>query len=388
MKITLTSHAANHLLRLAEGLQSQNALNRFYTIYPRFKLSGYHIEKKYLHTFRTLAAITFLGIKTGKRVSEKLHSQLFDYYVAMQMRFDRSQPDLVQGNSGFCLETLRIAKKKGIKTIVDRACPHIDFQLALLNEEIERLTGKQKNLINTHQLKEKMIAEYHLADGIIVPSTYSYNSFIAKGFDPSQLHLVPLMKEKNVTRCLESKTKKEFTVLAVGFNFYRKGFYYLLKAWHALNLPQAKLVIRATIPKEFQHLLNHDKIIAIQDHLSTPDLIRYYQACDVFCLPSIDEGFGMAAVEGMAAAKPIIITENVGMKDLITHKKEGFILPIRNIEAIQESITTLYENRELAKEMGEAAYRCEQEYSHARYIQTIMNAYKKIIQSGENNDIR
>ncbi|MCX7121782.1 MAG: glycosyltransferase family 4 protein [Gammaproteobacteria bacterium] len=381
MKVTLTSHAANHLLRLAQGLQEQGVLNRFYTIYPQFKLVPYGIDKKYVSAFRSLAAVTFLARKMGiMMLPEKLNSDLFDGYAATMLRFDRSNPSIVQGNSGFCLKTLRVAKSRGIKTIVDRACPHIDFQLALLDEEVERLTGKSKQISVNHKLREKMLAEYDEADGIIVPSTYSCNSFIKKGFDKRKLNLVPLMKEKNVTRATENNHKKPFTVLAVGFSFYRKGFYYLLKAWRELNLPDAQLILRTTVPKEFQYMLDHKTIKFINHHLSTPDLIRAYQQCDVFCLPSIDEGFGMAAMEGMAAGKPIIVTQNVGMTDLITDKNEGFILPIRDVNAIKESISMLYENRDLGREMGEAAYLCEQKYSQARYIETILSAYNSLLE--------
>ncbi|EKD78082.1 MAG: glycosyl transferase group 1 [uncultured bacterium] len=376
MKIILTSHAANHLLRLAQGLQSKNALSRFYTIYPQFKLTPYQIDPKYVKSFQFLAASIFLLRKMKTALPEKLYSTLFDRYVALMLRFDKTESNIVQGNSGFCLETLRAAKQKGMKTIVDRACPHIDFQLNLLDQEVENLTGQKNAISKKHTLRQKMLLEYDLADSIIVPSTYSYNSFIAKGFSEKKLNLVPLMKEKNVTRAFLQKENKIFTVLAVGFSFYRKGFYYLLKAFHALNIKNIRLIIRTTVPKEFEYLLKHENILAINHHLSTPDLIRYYQECDVFCLPSIDEGFGMAAMEGMAAGKPIIVTHNVGMTDLITHQKEGFILPIRDVQAIRESILMLYENKALCEKMGEAAYHCEQQYSQAQYIQTIMNVYR------------
>ena len=376
------------MLRLAEGLQARSALNRFYTIYPRFKLKNYDIHPKYVHAFRSLAAATFLCIKAGKDMPDQLHSALFDHYVAWMLRFDRTQPNIVQGNSGYCLETLRVAKKRGIKTVVDRACPHIDFQLALLDEEIERLTGEKNRASTRHKLKDKMLAEYDLADAIIVPSTYSYQSFKDRGFDDKKLNIVPLMKEKNVTRINVTRDKKQdFMLLAVGFSFYRKGFYYLLKAWRELNLPNAKLILRTTVPKSFSSLLDFPSIVAVNHHLSNADLIRQYQLCDAFCLPSIDEGFGMAAVEAMAAAKPVIVTENVGMHDLITDKKEGFILPIRNVDAIKESILTLYEDRALAEEMGEAAYQCERRYSQEQYLKTITTVYKKILNEESIYDI-
>lgn len=384
MKVTLTSHSANHLLRLAEGLQKHDVLNRFYTIYPQFKLVGYDIDKKYVRSFRSLGALAYVLRKFGVITPEKIHSGLFDHFTALMLCFDRSVPTLVQGNNGYFLRTLRLAKRRGAKTILDRACPHINFQLSLLDEEVELLTGKKNQISSNHRLKDQMIAEYAEADAIIVPSTYSYNSFIQQGIPQEKLNIVPLMKEKNVTRGSENNEKNSFTVLAVGFSFYRKGFYYLLKAWHELNLPNAQLIIRTTIPKEFQYLLAHPSIKAINHHLSTPDLIKLYQQCDVFCLPSVDEGFGMAAVEGMAAGKPIIVTNNVGMNDIITDKKEGFVLPIRNIDAIKESITTLYEDRDLARQMGECAYQTEQQYSQTRYIETILLVYRDIAA----NDLR
>ncbi len=378
MQITLTSHACNHLLRLAQGLQTQNYLNRFYTIYPQFKLDPYEIQKKYAHSIRFIGASIFAARKLKVEFPDQLLSSIFDHYVALALRYNNSHSNIVQGNSGFCLETIKAAKNKGMKTIVDRACPHIDFQLSLLDEEVERLTGKKFQMSSGHRLKDKMIAEYEASDAIIVPSNYSYNSFIQKGFDKKKLHIVPLMKEKNVTRAPTSSDKKLFTVLAVGFSFYRKGFYYLLKAWNELNLPNAQLVIRNVVPKEFQPLCQLKSVVAVNHHLSNDELIRLYQDCDVFCLPSIDEGFGMAAVEAMAAGKPIIVTNNVGMSDIITHKKEGFVLPIRDVDAIKESILTLYQDRDLMQQMGEAAYLCEQQYSQKRYIQTITSVYQKL----------
>ena len=169
------------------------------------------------------------------------------------------------------------------------------------------------------------------------------------------------------------------SLVPLGFSFYRKGFYYFLKAWNELNLPYARLIIRNVVPKEFQYLTQLQSISTVNYHLSNDELIRLYQECDVFCLPSIDEGFGMAAVEAMAAGKPIIVTKNVGMSDIITDKKEGFILPIRDVDAIKESILTLYEDRNVMHQMGEAAYLCEQQYSQARYIQTITSVYRQLI---------
>ena len=108
-------------------------------------------------------------------------------------------------------------------------------------------------------------------------------------------------------------------------------------------------------------------------------MAKLYQQADVFAFPSIDNGFGMAVVEAMAAGLPVIITENVGVADGINNGKEGFIVPIRNIKALKEKIKFFYDNPEKIKEMGEAAYSKSKNYSPEAYTQRMINVYEGVL---------
>ena len=55
---------------------------------------------------------------------------------------------------------------------------------------------------------DKMVAEYALADAIIVPSTYSYNSFLEHGVSADKLYKVALIKEK-LTNHIQKVEKKD-----------------------------------------------------------------------------------------------------------------------------------------------------------------------------------
>ncbi len=73
-------------------------------------------------------------------------------------------------------------------------------------------------------------------------------------------------------------------------------------------------------------------------------------------MPSIQEGMAMVQLQAMACGLPLITTTNTGGDDLITRNgEEGFVIPIRDVEAIKEKILYLYENQDIAKEMGEKA---------------------------------
>ena len=85
------------------------------------------------------------------------------------------------------------------------------------------------------------------------------------------------------------------------------------------------------------------------------DLYWYYSQCDIFCLASIDDGLAMVQAQAMACQLPIIATENTGSAELVEPEKNGFIVPIRDKEALKEKISYFYQNREEVKRMGKAA---------------------------------
>lgn len=85
-------------------------------------------------------------------------------------------------------------------------------------------------------------------------------------------------------------------------------------------------------------------------------LERYYRAADIFTLFSAFDTFGMVVLEAMAAGLPVIVSPNVGAKDLVQEGINGFILPApQDAEAAAECIAQL-SNSELRKTMGAAAH--------------------------------
>ena len=80
-----------------------------------------------------------------------------------------------------------------------------------------------------------------------------------------------------------------------------------------------------------------------------------------FVFPSIVEGFGLVLLESMAAGLPILATKNTGAPDIITDNKEGFLVPIRDADAIAERLTRLHADENARQEMGLFALRRAEE---------------------------
>ncbi len=83
------------------------------------------------------------------------------------------------------------------------------------------------------------------------------------------------------------------------------------------------------------------------------ELPRFFDLCSVFVLPSRHEPWGLIVNEAMNAARPVIITDDVGSgPDLITQGVEGFIYPVRDVAALTHCLREVLASPQTSIEMG------------------------------------
>ena len=75
---------------------------------------------------------------------------------------------------------------------------------------------------------------------------------------------------------------------------------------------------------------------------------------DIFVYPSWHEGFGRSIMEALAMEKAVIATRVGGIPDLIKDGDNGFLVELRNPEALAKKIKELMENTELRVKLGKA----------------------------------
>lgn len=131
----------------------------------------------------------------------------------------------------------------------------------------------------------------------------------------------------------------------------KNGIDALIKAMNFLP-KNYKLLIAGT-GEEGEGLKNLTKELELEERvaflgfIAQEDLPFYYQACDVFCRPSLSEGQGIAFLEAMAAGIPVVATPVGGIVDFLKNGETGLFCEVDNPKNIAEKIKLIGDNGEL-----------------------------------------
>lgn len=110
------------------------------------------------------------------------------------------------------------------------------------------------------------------------------------------------------------------------------------------------------------------------------DVARFYKAMDIFVLPSYREGMPRSILEAMASSKPVVATDIPGCREEVVHGETGFLVPVRDSEALSQALLKLLRNPELARRMGQVGQQRAIEFFDERFVcERIVAAYQKII---------
>jgi len=85
------------------------------------------------------------------------------------------------------------------------------------------------------------------------------------------------------------------------------------------------------------------------------DVRPFLQEFSLFVHPSYGEPFGLSIAEAMAMRKPVIACASGGVPEIITHGRDGLLVQERSTEAVAGAITTLLNDGDLCRQLGERA---------------------------------
>jgi glycosyltransferase involved in cell wall biosynthesis len=100
-------------------------------------------------------------------------------------------------------------------------------------------------------------------------------------------------------------------------------------------------------------------------------LAAEYNRADVFCLPSVQEGFGIVLLEAMAAGKPIAASRAAAIPEVAPH---GLLVEPENPEALAAALETLYRLPEQRAAIGAEGLRLVRAFDAPRVARLFLEA--------------
>ena len=112
------------------------------------------------------------------------------------------------------------------------------------------------------------------------------------------------------------------------------------------------------------------------------DMVLFYQAIDVFCLPSIREGLPNVNMEAAASGVPVVTANSTGCRDTVWEGKSGFLTDVGKPNELASALVTLLRSQDLRKEFGVYGRKLAKEQFDKRLVwRNLVNYFHQVLLS-------
>jgi len=192
--------------------------------------------------------------------------------------------------------------------------------------------------------------------------------------------------DNTIFKPVEKKNEKKY-ILFTGRLSYRKGLFDLIECGKYIceKYPDISFIITGSgiLSDTLQERINElglAKQFKFLGFVTREELIKLYQNATLYVLPSHYEGLPTVLLEAMSCGLPVIATAVSGNLDVITHGKNGILVPPKSPEKIAEAISLLLEDEQIRKKLGENARKTiEEKYTWDILSNNYLKYYTSLI---------
>jgi glycosyltransferase involved in cell wall biosynthesis len=181
---------------------------------------------------------------------------------------------------------------------------------------------------------------------------------VPNGVDTKHFSVAARLARRAEARQERSFREEDFVLLLIGNDWRNKGLLTILEAMSVPSLlPVRLLVVGNDIAEPFRARAVQ---LGLQDRCrwesSSPDVLDFYAAADVYLSPSREDSFGLPVAEAMSCGLPAITSVCAGVADYIRDGVDGFVLrEPRDAQILSRLIERLQAEPDLRDKIGEAA---------------------------------
>jgi glycosyltransferase involved in cell wall biosynthesis len=220
---------------------------------------------------------------------------------------------------------------------------------------------------------------------VLAPSQATADDCVANGFDADRVRVVPWgidVVATDAERVAQARTKYELDrpfVLWTGTIEPRKNLSTLLRAFASVD-PGVELVLVG--PRGWNEDL--DALLApvrsrvrVLGFVDPDELAPLYAAAEVFCYPSVREGFGLPVLEAMAQGTPVVTSADTSTAE-VGGEAVVLVTPTDH-EEISAAINGLLRDPGRARTFGAAGLARARTYTWERTAEMIVTAYHEAV---------
>lgn len=305
---------------------------------------------------------------TGSEILKHASMEVFDFSAGMLKTNSKLIWAYVERNN----RMIHVANQQRTPVVLDAPIGHQRGYMEILLREYQAAGMSFPRRLVSHWTR-KCEDAYSRADYIMAGSSFVKQTLVERGVNPTKVIVNPYgidgARWKSSFQMRQNRPhRKEIIFIYTAGVGLRKGVHYLIRAWKIAALPHSTLLIVGSGSLNWEKLCgglpSNVKLLGFQNH---PQLKELYASADVFVLPSLYEGLVRSGLEAMAAGLPAIITPNTGLTDFVQHGKQGWIVPVADVEALANQLRYCHEHREEVVRVGRAA--------HELLIQQTFEAY-------------
>ncbi len=188
------------------------------------------------------------------------------------------------------------------------------------------------------------------------------------GLDPARLSVLPnavdlsAYADQGQNQPSPATPRPSPMVLFIGQLVPRKGYDLLARAMPAVlrAVPEARFVFvshNRSGERELRRIVAEGGVadrLELRGRVSEEEKLRLLREAAVVAAPSRYEGFGIPLIEAMAAGTPVVTTDVPACNEVITHERNGLLVPYDDVNALATAIVRLLRDRELAARLGAA----------------------------------
>ncbi len=232
-----------------------------------------------------------------------------------------------------------------------------------------KLLKKHPLVVRTRHLALPITSTFsykYLVDVVVTVSDYVRNHLISKGVYPKKVFAVPtgidierFNPDKVQASLREELGLSEGTPLigTVAVLRKKKGHHILLEAIPEVlkEIPETVFILvgdgpqRKNIEEKIKQYRLSKNVIMVGHRDDVPQVLK---SIDIFVLPTLQEALGTSFIEAMAIGKPVIGSNVDGVKEVIDHEVNGYLVSPGNSEEIAKRIIELLKNPDKAYNMG------------------------------------